>query len=128
LNATQLNQRLAEGQEMPLNTTLNTSGRGLWSRAVCEVRINRISLRYISDDFRHGELLVHFDTDTWDVDGQGLIYTDPVFILELRQALDGLGLASTTVDYSEAGMQGDDYVSLDVGQEFLKSWAERYAV
>jgi len=128
LNATQLNQRLAEGQEMSLNTTLNTSGRGLWSQAVCEVLITRISLRYISDDFCHGELLVHFDTGTWDVNGQGLIYTDPAFILELRQALDGLGLASATVDYSEAGMQGNDYVSLDVGQEFLQSWAERRGV
>jgi len=33
-----------------------------------------------------------------------------------------------TVDlcYSEQGMQGDNYVSLDVGKDFLDSWAAKF--
>jgi hypothetical protein len=30
--------------------------------------------------------------------------------------------------YSEQGMQGDNYVSLDVGAEFLDSWARKFGV
>jgi hypothetical protein len=30
--------------------------------------------------------------------------------------------------YSEQGMQGDNYVSLDVGKEFLDSWARKFGV
>jgi hypothetical protein len=31
-------------------------------------------------------------------------------------------VAGDDVDYSEQGMQGDNYVSFDVGAKFLKSW------
>jgi hypothetical protein len=30
--------------------------------------------------------------------------------------------------YSEQGMQGDNYVSLDVGKDFLDSWAAKFGV
>jgi hypothetical protein len=32
----------------------------------------------------------------------------------------------TAVTYSEQGMQGDDYVSLDVGKDFLDSWSAKF--
>ena len=28
--------------------------------------------------------------------------------------------------YSEQGMQGDDYVSLDVGKDFIASWEKKF--
>jgi hypothetical protein len=40
----------------------------------------------------------------------------------LQRRLTKLGLAGTDVGYSEQGMQGDDYVSCDVGAEFIASW------
>ena len=38
------------------------------------------------------------------------------------------GLPGNDVDYSEQGMQGDDYVSCDVGEEFLKAWGNKFNV
>jgi hypothetical protein len=107
---------------LPFDRVFHTSGTGLWSRAVCAVPCTEIALGYISNDVKHGELMVYFDTSVWDVDSQGLIYTDKQFVTELRLALAELGLNSEDVDYSEAGMQGRDYVSLDVGEGFLQSW------
>jgi hypothetical protein len=107
---------------LPFDRVFHTSGTGLWSRAVCAVPCTEIALGYISNDVKHGELMVYFDTSVWDVDSQGLIYTDKRFIAELRPVLEELGLNSEDVDYSEAGMQGRNYVSLDVGEKFLQSW------
>jgi hypothetical protein len=104
-----------------LNTALQTNGKGLWSNTVTAVDAIEAVLAYCNDGGTFGELRVYFDTDTWNTDSQGLIYTDPLFLHELKHALILRGL-STKVDYSEQGMQGDDYVSLDVGQEFINSW------
>ena len=52
----------------------------------------------------------------------GLIYTDAQFKRELRSFLETQGLDATDVSYSEQGMQGDNYVSLDVGDKFIASW------
>lgn len=109
-----------------VDAVLNTDGSGYWSRARQSVRITHVSLPYVqTDDLgsdHFGELRVFFDTNTWQVTKQGLIYTDRKFIQELRDFLQSLGLAGSDVDYSEQGMQGDNYVSLDVGAEFIESW------
>ena len=58
----------------------------------------------------------------------GLIYTDRQFLRELRAFLDAHGLPGADVDYSEQGMQGDNYVSLDIGKDFLRAWSAKFAV
>jgi hypothetical protein len=35
-------------------------------------------------------------------------------------------LHGADVGYSEQGMQGDDYVSLDVGESFIASWEAKF--
>ena len=117
------------------DVVLHTDGkRGLWSNVAKAVRIVDMKIGYIDDDFepgKHptfGELRVYFDTDTWDVREDGLIYTDRGFLKELREFLDAHGLVGKDVSYSEQGMQGDDYVSLDVGGKFLKAWGEKFAI
>ena len=114
---------------------LHTDGlRGLWSDVAKAVRITDIQIGYIDDEFepgKHptfGELRVQFDTKTWDVSEDGLIYTDRLFLKELQEFLDAHGLQGGDVSYSEQGMQGDDYVSLDVGGKFLKSWGEKFGI
>ena len=52
----------------------------------------------------------------------GLIYTDPLFLEEFKLLLAQESLDNSDISYSEQGMQGDDYVSFDVGYNFLKSW------
>ncbi len=106
----------------------NTSGNGYWSREERAVEITDITLGYISDELDFGELRVHFNTDSWDVEKHGLIYTDKRFKQELRAFLDSQGLPGSDVEYSEQGMQGDDYVSLDIGKKFLRAWAAKFGV
>lgn len=103
--------------------TLKTGGNGLWSNKVKQVKVEGLALAYENDEGNFGELRVYFDTKSWDVEKDGLIYTDSVFLRELWGALYDAGY-STDVSYSEQGMQGDDYVSLDVGGAFIRSWYE----
>ena len=103
---------------------LNTSGGGYWSNTQTRVRVTDLRLDLLDDDDDEpfGELRVYFDTATWDVKSQGLIYTDPGFFAELKQYFESQGIDITDLSYSEQGMQGTDYVSLDVGHYFIGSW------
>jgi hypothetical protein len=103
-------------------TTLHTNGTGYWSNTAKAVDITALDLQYISDTRDFGELCVHFTADSWDVNTLGLIYTDKLFKQELREYLVALGFTQAEaddVDYSEQGMQGDTYVSCDVGAVFI---------
>ena len=104
----------------------NTAGDGYWSNVAKAVTVVDMRVPYINDEKDFGELRVYFDTKTWNVDVDGLIYTDSQFLNELQEFLDNMGLTGSDVDYSEQGMQGNKYVSLDVGEAFLKSWTEKF--
>ncbi len=104
-----------------VKTPLNTNGSGYWSNVAKTVLVTGLELSYVNDEGDFGELRVHFDTNTWDVDTDGLIYTDKQFINDLKVLLNRIEL-DTDVSYSEQGMQGDTFVSLDVGPEFIKSY------
>ena len=106
---------------MQVQATLHTNGHGWWSDLATDVEITRLALPYNAED-EFGELRVYFNTRTWNVDDNGLIYTDKLFIKELKEFLTSKGFDATDVGYSEQGMQGDDYVSLDVGAKFIASW------
>ena len=103
---------------------LNTAGDGYWSRTAKSVEIVDMRLGYVSDEKDFGELCVYFNTADWDVNKDGLIYTDSEFLHELNAFLVEQGLCPVT--YSEQGMQGDNYVSLDVGDEFLQLWERKF--
>ena len=104
-----------------VKTPLNTNGSGYWSNVAKTVLATGLELSYVNDEGDFGELRVHFDTNTWDVGTDGLIYTDKQFINDLKVLLNRIEL-DTDVSYSEQGMQGDTFVSLDVGPEFIKSF------
>ena len=110
-----------------VNVVLNTCGDGYWSEAAKAVNVTGIALGYISEDEDFGELIVQFNTATWDVNNDGLIYTDGQFMDELRELLASMQLDASDVDYSEQGMQGDDYVSCDVGAAFIASYKAQFA-
>jgi hypothetical protein len=103
----------------------STAGDGYWSRAQKTVEITDMQLGYVADDMEFGELCVYFNTATWDVSKDGLIYTDSLFKEELMHFVKQHGLV-VDLCYSEQGMQGDDYVSFDVGAEFLQSWNKKF--
>ena len=109
-----------------VNAVLQTSGDGYWSDVAKCVTVTGISVGYISEDADFGELCVYFN-DSWDVDNDGLIYTDTQFMGDLQDMLTLMGLDGSDVDYSEQGMQGDDYVSCDVGAAFIASYKKQFA-
>jgi hypothetical protein len=104
----------------------NTAGSGYWSNVAKAVEITDMRLGYVSDEKDFGELCVYFNTNTWDVNKHGLIYTDREFLYELNAFLVEQGLCA--VSYSEQGMQGEDYVSLDVEEEFITLWEAKFGV
>ena len=97
---------------------------GYWSRAKTAVEITALQLAYINDELDFGELRVYFNTATWDVNKLGLIYTDKQFMRELKELLTAKGFDASDVSYSEQGMQGDAYVSCDVGQRFINTFTQ----
>lgn len=105
-----------------VSATLSTDGCGYWSEVAKDVKVIAFNLAYINEDFDFGELRVYFDTKSWDVNTDGLIYTDRKFERDIRALLTQLGLAGGDVDYSEQGMQGNNYVSFDVGAKFIQSY------
>jgi len=115
---------------MEVTIILNTDGKGLWSSKSKPVVITNLSLSIstIEDDDNRklfGELCVYFDTTSWDPDTDGLIYTDKQFNDELNNFLKSQGFTEE-VYYSEQGMQGDDYVSLDADNKFCEEWLAKF--
>ncbi len=107
-----------------VTATFQTAGDSYWSDVAKAVRVVGIELAYVAEDKDFGELRVYFNTEDWDVNEHGLIYTDRQFERELNAFLVAEGLAEA--HYSEQGMQGDDYVSLDVEGEFIAAWEAKY--
>lgn len=108
--------------------TFMVGGKGFWSvrlRDPRPVTITAIQLEVINGI---GELRVVIDRDTWDTATMGLIYTDPLWKNELNAYLRALELPTgfDDVSYSEQGMQGDDYVSLDVSDKFCLQALMKY--
>jgi hypothetical protein len=109
-----------------VNATFNTTGDGYWSGKRKSVRIVGMSLPYVNDDATFGELCVYFNEQDWDTAKDGLIYTDKGFVRELREYLQQQGIKGK-IEYSEQGMQGDNYVSFDVGENFITEWNMKVA-
>lgn len=105
-----------------------TNGRGFWSSTPKDVQIKRIELDYIAKNLNFGELLAYFDSSEWDITKLGLIYTDPQWVVDFQVLLQELGFskdAANDIHYSSHGSQGVDYVSLDVGDIFLREVGSR---
>ena len=110
-----------------VNWMTHTDGKGLWSSFEQTVTVVRVELAYTNDEGDFGELRAYFEN--WDVNETGLIYTDPRWINEFRGLMKSLGFtrnACDDIDYSEAGMQGEDYVSMDVGADFMREAEPMY--
>ena len=110
-----------------VNLKANTCGNGFWSLEKREVKINKLGLDYIAyyDGEFHSELRAYFTKRDWDVEKHGLIYTDDLWLKEFRSELKRVGFSAPaikSVNYSEQGMQGDNYVSLDVGDKFVREF------
>ena len=112
-----------------VNWQTHTDGNGLWSDKAKAVQVLRVELAYSNDERDFGELRAYFNTKTWNCDTDGLIYTDKIWIDEFRALMRSLGFTRTAVNaisYSEQGMQGDNYVSMDVDADFMREVEPMY--
>ena len=93
-----------------------TSGTGLWSRTKRDIQIKRIDVTAgMTADEQF--VRVYWYEGSWDVDKDGLIYTDNGFQKSLKEALFH---AVPSVDwrklsFTEQGMQGKDHVHMILG-------------
>ena len=120
---------------MKVDIQAHTNGKGHWSEEERMVQIDRIDFGYVSTNYYpedpfHGELRAYFEPSgftpgSWNTAGHGLIYTDKLWMKEFKAGLRTHGFsikAVQDVHYSEQGMQGDSYVSMDVGPVFYASY------
>ena len=110
--------RTADGfmLDITVNKMFTTCGDGYWSEVAKEVFVESINM-FINADAEDGDgdLQAYFTEETWN-DSYGLIYTDSAFLECVHTALIKAGIsieAAEDVCYSEQGMQGDNYVSMD---------------
>ncbi len=98
---------------MRTKTKIKTSGDGIWSNQTKFVTITRIEFDP-TDEFE--SVNIHFDTSTWDVSKDGLIYTDHGFQAAVITFLymNWPGVEWNRLEYTEQGMQGVDYVSMEL--------------
>jgi len=118
----------ADDDHRPGIVTIKVGGAGLWSTAKpTDVQITEWSVTWISITADYGEVNVHFNTQDWRPDRDGLIYTDPEFLQGINQYFrDLLGLDQDCVNYTEQGMQGDNYVSMEFYREFIQAFSQRF--
>lgn len=107
-----------------VNKLFNTAGDGLWSEVAKEVFVESITM-FVStenegdeDDayYCDGDMGINYDEGTWDNSTDGLIYTDSLFLEQVREYLIAQGFnadAVNDIEYSEQGMQDDGRVSCD---------------
>lgn len=120
---------------MDVNIITNTNGKGKWSEEERMVIITKLDIgfnsqKYYPEEEFSGELRAYFDPHgftkgSWNVAGHGLICADKLWIKEFKVGLRNLGLsfrAAQNITYNEVSMQGDSYVSLNVGPRFWASW------
>lgn len=115
---------------IPLNKTITVNGDGLWSSLTKQVRLTELSICYHSDQdlSNDGTLdeeiavgdcascIITFNTEDWDVETEGLIYTDSCEEEIKAIVAEAIGSPDETVVmfWSEQGMQGDDYLHFDI--------------
>lgn len=107
-----------------------TDGEGYWSTVARKsVRINRVTVASVSDDGEFGELRAYFDMQDWNVKSDGLIYSDQAWLRSFSSCMATMGFsgqALADITYTEQGMQGESYVSMDVGHDFLTQCTPLY--
>jgi hypothetical protein len=100
-----------ESITMDCDFKAQTSGDGYWSRSIKPVRVTKIVYEEEFDSVN-----VYFDTATWNIDLDGLIYTDTRFQTEIIAFLyrNWPGINWGSLEYTEQGLQGGNYVSMEL--------------
>lgn len=109
-----------------LRLTLDVRGDGLYTEFTGKV-IGTLKFKiYEPDNTGPGFAEARYYLDHWNEHLHGMIYTDGLFVDSLHQELHKYGFKHyDNVDYSEAGMQGSDYVSMDASYQLAREVQDR---
>lgn len=119
--------------KVTINTNTNGKGKGtdeIRVVTITELKIGYSNQTYFPGDPFEGELKAYFDPfgftiGSWHVPAFGYINGDRLWLKEFKAGLRELGLSIKgvqNVSYGVEERQGQDYVSLAVGDAFYKSW------
>jgi len=115
--------------EQKVNWQTHTDGNGHWTDKKKVVTVLKVWLTDCNEEDNFGELRAYFDTETWNCGLDGLIYTDTQWLDEFRALMRSFGFsrnAVNSISYSEQGMQGYNFVSMDVDEDFLREVEPMY--
>ena len=102
-------------EQKKIQLECQTDGSGWWTDHRASVH-GHLSIKRKSS---YAKARFYWKTGDWYIPKFGLIYTDSGFLSSLRKQLTKHGFNLTShIDYSEQGMQGDDYVDLDTSLAF----------
>lgn len=106
---------------VPVSITASTDGMGSWTSERRPMKIHKIRFKpYIYTENGVGSIYVDasFYVKDWDTDRHGLVYTDEKWLREFRKAFyakfPAMKGIDPRIDYTEQGMQGRNYVSLQM--------------
>jgi hypothetical protein len=112
-----------------------THGNGYWSNEELKTTVKKINFEvaYFSEDSVTLYVEVFFSQREWNIETDGLIYTDTNWIKDFSKNFVKLPEVKNLVkmkdiDYTEQGMQGDNYVSLSFsikGEKNMKEFFKR---
>lgn len=108
-----------------------TKGDGYWSATNRTVATSKIEMEVGEASVSLWSFTVHlpvyfrafFPKRSWDTDKYGLIYTDSLWLKDFREQFKtrfpALAWMAGKINYTEQGMQGNNYVSLSVYLESM---------
>lgn len=111
-----------------------TDGSSIWSDELCRTTIIKNISVHVDEPYQnldgsftqHVEIRAYFDKRDWDTNKHGLIYTDNGWFRDFNNGFTKIvGYKIKGFDYTEQGMQGDDYVSMGVvfdGERAIKKF------
>ena len=99
-----------------------TDGKGFWSNKKADISIRKLEIEPCQDQLCTLEEIfvrVFWDPEYWNIEKDGLIYTDEGFRDSLSKKLcelyPGSGIDWSNLHYTEQGMQGKNFVHMIIG-------------
>ena len=95
-----------------------------------EVQIVGWLLGTVNDHSTSGDLIVYCNPEDWDA-ANGAIYPNALFLKEMQEHFNSIGLDGETVEWAAkekqgAGGRGECFVTFDIGRTFLATWDKKY--
>lgn len=88
----------------------------LWANQPKELsfKVVEVDVPYVAEEGYKGFISVNMRLQDYDEEKIGSVYTDTKFLKNVRDIVEQANLNPDSINYSEYGLQGKDYVNFDV--------------